>query len=150
MYFAFLSFYLRSLIPPAALGVFAFFFLGAFSSLYSVVVLIWSLVFVEWWSIKERKLSVRWGVRGASNVELLRAQYNPEGDVWWKRELKMIASLPVIIIYAALLITLMTSIFIFEAFITQLYNGPGHQHIVSFFFLSAPAYHGTTLKRLSC
>lgn len=134
MYFAFLSFYMRSLILPAALGVLAFFFLGAFSSLYSVALLVWSLVFVEWWSIKERKLSVRWGVLGASNVELLRAEYAPDGDVWWKRELKIIASLPVIAIYATLLIALMTAIFIFEAFITQLYTGPGHQHIVCIVF----------------
>lgn len=130
IYFAFLSFYTRSLVVPAALGIFAFFYLGAFSYLYSVALLLWSVIFVEWWRIKERKLSVKWGVRGASNVETLRAEYIPEGDLWWKRELKMVASFPVIVGYAILLIALMTSIFVFEAFVTLLYNGPGHQYIV--------------------
>lgn len=86
---------------------------------------------MEWWSIAERKLSVRWGVRGASNVEVLRAEYAEAGDVWWKRELKTIASIPVIGVYAVLLTALMTSIFVFEAFVTQLYNGPGKEHVVS-------------------
>ncbi|KAF8309277.1 DUF590-domain-containing protein [Clavulina sp. PMI_390] len=129
MYFAFLSFYMRSLIVPSILGVGAFFFTGAFSPIYSALILLWSLVFVEWWGIKERKLAVQWGVRGASKVEFLRAQHIPEGDVWWKRELKIIASIPVIMLFAGLLIALMTSIFVFEAFVTQLYTGPGHQHI---------------------
>lgn len=131
MYFAFLSFYMRSLVAPAALGVFAFFSLSTFSHLYSVALLVWSVVFVEWWRLKERKLSVKWGVKGASNVEMLRAEYRPEGDAWWKRELKLLAGLPVIIGYAVLLIALMTSIFVFEAFIAHLYIGPGHQYIVN-------------------
>lgn len=140
MYFAFLSFYLRSLVPPAILGVFGYFFLDAFDPIYSVLLLIWSVTFVEWWSITERKLAVRWGVRGASKVEILRAEYNPAGDVWWKKELKTIASVPVIAVFAAALVALMTAIFVFEAFITRLYDGPGKQHIVSgvlsLFFIS--------------
>jgi anoctamin-10 len=131
MYFAFLSFYMTSLVAPAALGVLAFFFHGAFSYLYSAALLVWSVVFVEWWRIKERKLSVKWGVKGASNVEILRAKYRPEGDAWWKQELKLLASLPVIIVYAILLIALMTLIFVFEAFIAQLYDGPGLQYMVN-------------------
>jgi len=78
-------------VAPALLGVFAFFYLGAFSQLYSAALLIWSVVFIEWWRIKERKLCVKWGVKGAANVEMLRAEYVPEGDAWWKRELKAVA-----------------------------------------------------------
>ena len=150
MYFAFLSFYMRSLVPPALLGVFAFFYLSTFSHLYSAALLIWSVVFIEWWRIKERKLSVKWGVKGAANVEMLRAEYVPAGDAWWKQELKMVASVPVITAYAILLITLLTSIFAFEAFITQLYNGPGHQYIVSSQSNSTLQYSVTSLRLGFC
>lgn len=44
----------------------------------------------------------------------------------------MIASLPVISLFAAVLAVLLTGIFVFEAFVTQLYTGPGHRLVVCF------------------
>jgi hypothetical protein len=43
----------------------------------------------------------------------------------------MVASFPVILFFALVLAALLTSIFVFEAFVTQLYTGPGHKYIVS-------------------
>ncbi len=63
-------------------------------------------------------------------VETHRTEYDPFDDTWWKRELKIIASIPIIGLFAAGLSALITTIFVFEAFITELYTGPGHQYIV--------------------
>jgi hypothetical protein len=57
-------------------------------------------------------------------------QYKP-GMSWWAGELCVLASVPVIILFAGLLSAILTAIFVFEAFVTQLYKGPGKQLIVS-------------------
>jgi len=43
------------------------------------------------------------------------------------------ASIPTILLFASILATLLTGIFVLEAFVTHLYKGPGHKIIVSFF-----------------
>lgn len=129
LYFTFLASYTKFLTFIAAAGV-GFFFIGTpYSSLYSSILLVWSVTFVEWWRIKQRLISVRWGTRGSFRVEKRRAQYTP--IVWWKRELRILASLPVILFFATVLAVLLTAIFVFEAFVTQLYKGPGVKFIVS-------------------
>ena len=50
---------------------------------------------------------------------------------WWVRELRVLASIPIIILFGGLLSALLTMIFVFEAFVTELYEGPGKQLIVS-------------------
>ena len=50
---------------------------------------------------------------------------------WWAGELHVLASVPVIILFTGLLSAILTAIFVFEAFVTQLYEGPGKQLIVS-------------------
>ncbi|EIW81754.1 DUF590-domain-containing protein [Coniophora puteana RWD-64-598 SS2] len=130
LYFHFLEAYTRALAVPAALG-FAFYFLGTpYSALYSSLLLLWSIGFVEWWRLQERKLSVRWCTRGSARVERRRADYVP-GFPWWKRELRIVASIPVILLFASVLAIILTVIFILEAFVTQLYTGPGSK-LVSF------------------
>lgn len=129
MYFAFLASYTKFLVFISAAGVAFYFFGTPYSSLYSSVLLVWAVTFVEWWRIKQRILSVRWGVRGSFRVEKRRAQYQP--IAWWKRELRILASLPLILFFATVLAGLLTGIFVFEAFVTQLYKGPGLKLIVS-------------------
>lgn len=136
LYYSFLSSYARALVFPAFVGVAFWKFENPYSPIYSILVVIWSVVFVEWWRIRERKLSVRWGTRGAAKVEKIRIEYHPtrhsdeeedEGFPWWKREFRILTSLPVIGTAAAILAALLTGIFVLEAFVTQLYKGPGHQ-----------------------
>lgn len=140
LYFSFLSFYAKSLWFPAGLGV-LFFVLGKpYNIAYSLLLCLWSVTFVESWSIRERVLSIRWGSRGSALVErrrpefiaTLRSDDPDEGDFpWWKREARTLASIPVILSFAVMLATLLTAIFVFEAFITVLYTGPLHEYIVS-------------------
>ncbi|TRM65471.1 calcium-activated chloride channel-domain-containing protein [Schizophyllum amplum] len=145
LYFAFLKAYSHALVVPAALGA-AFYVAGeSYSPLYSTLILIWAVGFTEWWRVKEKIISLRFGSRGSFRVERRRAQYNP-GFPWWKREMRILASLPLITLYALVLVALLTGIFVFEAFVTHLYQGPG-QKILSLsptilFTLLVPTFLG--------
>ena len=135
LYFAFLSSYTQSLVYIAALGIGFFLLRLPYSAVYSTLLVLWSVTFVEYWRILERKLSVRWGCRGSVRVERRRAQYRAN-DVqgarfpWWKRDMRIFASLPVVLFFAGILAAILTGIFLFEAFVTALYTGPGHMIIV--------------------
>ena len=135
LYFAFLSSYTRSLIYCAALGVSFYILHMPYNAIYSTLLVLWSISFVEVWSIRERELSIRWGSRGSFRVERRRAQYkdldsNGLKFSWWRRDLRIFASLPIILLFAAILAALLTGIFIVEAFVTQLYTGPGALFVV--------------------
>ncbi len=54
----------------------------------------------------------------------------------------MLASLPIVLLFAGVLVALLTGIFVFEAFVTQLYTGPGHQYIVSLVYMLVTALTG--------
>jgi anoctamin-10 len=45
--------------------------------------------------------------------------------------MRIVASVPVIVMFASILAALLTGIFVIEAFVTQLYTGPGHKYVVS-------------------
>lgn len=140
LYFAFLSSYTKALVFPAGLGL-LFSLLSTWTStsstsyayeyspLYSFLLFLWALTFVEWWRAHEHVLALRFGTRGADRVEKNRAQYNP-GLPWWRRELRVLASVPVIMVFAGILAALLTGIFVLEAFVMELYTGPGHKYIV--------------------
>lgn len=98
---------------------------------------------MEAWRVRERVLAVHWRTRGAFRVERRRVvpgNGNVQETVeigeretkiaWWNRDLRILASLPVILFFASILAALLTAIFILEAFVTQLYTGPGHQFVV--------------------
>ena len=135
LYFAFLSSYTSFLIAPAILGLAAHFFLPPYSPIYSILLSIWSIAFVEWWRIHERILSLRFHTRGSFRVEKHRVQYK-SGMSWWVRELRVLASIPIILVFAGVLSAILTLIFVIEAFVTQLYEGPGKQLIVSISLLN--------------
>ena len=129
-YFAFLASYTHFLTAPAVLGIIAHFLLPPYSPIYSILLCLWSITFVEWWRVRERILGLRFGTRGSFKVEKRRPQYKP-GMTWWARELRILATIPIILIWAGILAALLTAIFVFEAFITTLYQGPGKQIVVS-------------------
>ncbi|KAH7881842.1 calcium-activated chloride channel-domain-containing protein [Phlebopus sp. FC_14] len=128
LYFCFLTAYTRALLFPAALGILFYFFGTPYSALYSSLLFLWSIIFVEWWRLQERILSVRWHTRGSFRVEKRRADYVPSVS-WWKKESRKMASVPVILGFASVLAAVLTGIFVLEAFVTQLYTGPGHRFV---------------------
>ncbi|KAH6916436.1 calcium-activated chloride channel-domain-containing protein [Coprinopsis sp. MPI-PUGE-AT-0042] len=127
-YFGFLSSYTSFLAFPAALGVFAHYFLLPFSPAYSILIALWATFFIEWWRVREQTLGLRFGTRNSFRVEKRRAQYKP-GLSWWQREFRMLLTVPVIVAFGATLVAILTATFVFEAFITHLYQGPGQQLI---------------------
>jgi hypothetical protein len=44
--------------------------------------------------------------------------------------MRVAASIPVILLFATILAVILTGIFVLEAFVTQLYKGPGHRYVV--------------------
>ncbi|CAE7231774.1 unnamed protein product [Rhizoctonia solani] len=145
LYFSFLSFYTRALFVPAILGLVAWVLKAPYHPLYSLSLSLWAITTVDVWRVCERALSVRWGTHGVARVERRRVEFAAisnqdqsedniaaEADVlfpWWKREFRMALSVPVIGLFGALLGGLLTAIFLFEAFVTQLYDGPGKSYI---------------------
>ncbi|KAG8999024.1 hypothetical protein FRB90_012179 [Tulasnella sp. 427] len=139
LYFAFLSFYTKALIVPVGLGLVSFWLGKPFNPYYSASVCTWSVIFVEWWRLKQRSISIHWGSFGSDKVQLRRSQFKGANDSndehddtafpWWKREGRIVASLPVIAIFATALTALLTTIFVVEAFVTQLYTGPAVRYV---------------------
>lgn len=137
LYFGFLNFYFQALAPAALLG-FSFWLFGKpFSPIYSLGLVAWSCLFVELWRMKERKLAVRWGTLGVAQVGQRRHDFVPrttridpateepeEVFEWWRRELRVIVSLPIVAFFASVLAATMTLMFVVEIFVTQLYYGP--------------------------
>jgi len=140
LYFSFLSSYTKALTFPAILGIAFYLFSTSYSPLYSSLLLIWSIAFVEWWRIRERILSLRWGTRGSFLAEKHRVEWTP-GSPWWRRDLIVAASIPVMFMFAGILAALLTAIFIFEVFVTDLYTGPGHTFVVSLFTPRTVPHH---------
>lgn len=148
LYFAFLASYTHTLLFIALIGLVAHYFGHAYSITYSSLLFLWSVVFVEYWRIRERLYAVSWGCLGSVRVENHRPNYT-EGHLWWKRELKILLSVPVIALFASLLALLLTAIFIFEAFVTTLYTGPGHKYVVRQTFFTYPISHLAVVSLLS-
>ena len=152
LYFHFLATYARALTVISAIGG-LFWFLGeSYSPYYSIALVLWATTFVEYWEIVERKISVRWGTYGAFRVEKLRHNYISDARSPLQRDLhratRMAASVPVILGFIAVLAGILTTLFAIEAFITSLYTGPFHQHIVSGTAL-ANSFTLTTFPRAS-
>lgn len=138
LYFGFLNFYFQSLTPIAATGL-AFWAAGApFHPIYSLLLVVWACMFVELWRMKERKLAVRWGTAGVGHVDARRNEFTPrtvrkdpatgedeEVFEWWRRELRIACSVPVMLFFAALLGATMTTMFATEVFVSKLYDGVG-------------------------
>lgn len=137
-YFAFEQTYFNFLLFPTAFGLFAYLFLGSFSPIYAAVLCLWSTIFVEWWRHQERDLSIRWGVRGVSNIESKRHEFVATKEVedpatgetqrifpWTERLKRQALQLPFAIAAVLVLGSLIVLCFAIEIFIGEIYDGPG-------------------------
>ncbi|KAH9818115.1 calcium-activated chloride channel-domain-containing protein [Melampsora americana] len=136
-YFAFLNFYFQALILPSIMGFVIWSFGIKLSITYSISLILWSLVFVEAWMMKERLLAIRWNSLACYKVEKRRIQFKPEKVVknvitnelvgyfpWWKREARKFMTVPVLIVFAICLVTIITGITAIELIVGEVYNGP--------------------------
>lgn len=117
---------------------------------YALILSLYSAIFVAYWRVRERKFAVQWGTRGCESVAVgrLRPEYVANlasaqsgagsdqvnafhaGDEA-KRDVKMAASIPVIVICGVGLGVLLMGIFVLEAFVGEVYEGLGKQVVVS-------------------
>ena len=136
-YFAFTQSYFTFLTFPAGLGLFAWLFLGYFSSFYAILVSLWCVVFTEYWKHQEHDLSIRWGVRGVSRIETKRheyrssketsdpvtgekLQYFPAADRLQRQALQVPFTIACVVVLGSLIATC----FAIEVFISEVYDGP--------------------------
>lgn len=143
-YFAFMQAYFLFLVFPAAFGFGAWLVLGQFSWFYAIVNCLWSVTFFEYWKKKEVDLAVQWGVRGVSRIQLPRTQFKFEREAQdpvtgeivkvyppLKRLQRQLLQLPFAIVCLLVLGSLIISCFSIEIFISEVYNGPFKQYLVS-------------------
>lgn len=143
-YFAFLQSYFQFLIFPAAFGFGAWLLLGQFSWFYAIVNCLWSVVFFEYWKKKEVDLAVQWGVRGVSKIQHPRTQFQFEREATdpvtgeivkvfspFKRLQRQLLQVPFALACLLVLGGLIVTCFSIEIFISEVYNGPFKQYLVS-------------------
>lgn len=146
MYFAFLSFYFRSLLFPSCLGLF-FWVLGLpFHPLLALGLVGWSVLFVESWRLRERAISVQWGTYGLDRVEQTRPGFKGEGrtvdpvtgvekELWsFRRTLtRALAGVPAFFVFVGFLGAVISSIYVVETLLGEVYDGPGKKFLVRSF-----------------
>ena len=142
MYFAFLNAYSKSLVPMAVTG-FIFWLSGqANHHMYACLVVLWAIVFVEFWRIRERMLAVRWGMTGVSSVSERNSHFTPrtkslspitgmEEEVFenWRRDVRHALCMPVTILFLVLLVSTMAAIFLFQVVVDEVYDGPAKSFV---------------------
>ncbi|KAK6341664.1 hypothetical protein TWF696_008733 [Orbilia brochopaga] len=136
-YFAFIQWYFIALSVPAALGLFAYLFLPAYSSLFAIGNCLWSVVFVEYWKRQEIDLAVQWGVRHCSTVQRKRAEFQFEAEATdpvtgekiryfpaYKRLTRQLIQVPFALFAASCLAIIIAGVFSIEIFLVEVYQGP--------------------------
>ncbi|KAF7562489.1 hypothetical protein G7046_g1630 [Stylonectria norvegica] len=137
-YFAFLRAYFRFLIIPSALGFGSWLLLGQFSWVYALLNGLWSVVFFEFWKKEETDLAVQWGVRGVSNIQQSRPEFEWEHEAEdpitgeavkvyppLKRVQTQLLQIPFGVVCIVVLGSLVVTCNSLEVFINEVYNGPG-------------------------
>ncbi|PVU85944.1 hypothetical protein BB559_006734 [Furculomyces boomerangus] len=146
MYFAFLQYYFLWLIIPSVFGVIAFMFDSSFSIILSFLTMIWSVLFTETWSRRQKDLATFWNVQDTSRKreEPRRSKFIPEsykvddltGETIpvfpeWKRWLRRALGIPVILACLVGMFLLVAATFALQLFTNEMYNGP-FSKVVSF------------------
>jgi len=105
---------------------------------------LWCTVFTEYWKHQETDLSVRWGVKGVSNIDLKKKDFSPEKTITdpvtgeqvgffpaSKRFQRQLLQIPFALIAAFSLGAVITTCFGIEVFISEVYKGPLKSVLVS-------------------
>lgn len=142
MYFAFLNTYFQALAPIAMAGLVFWFSDRSYSRMYACLVVLWAIVFVEIWRIRERMLAVRWNITGVSSVSERNNNFKPakktldsvtgrEEEVFegWRRDVRRLLCLPITILFLVFLVATMAAIFLLEVVVKQVYDGPAKSFV---------------------
>jgi anoctamin-10 len=104
----------------------------------------WCTVFTEYWKQQETDLGVRWGVKGVSNIEVRKREFEPEKQITdpvtgekvgffpaSKRFKRQLLQIPFALVAAVSLGAVIATCFGIEVFISEVYNGPLKSVLVS-------------------
>lgn len=142
-YFAFIQTYVVFLAFPAITGLLAWQFLPAYSLTYSILTTVWCTVFLEHWKIRQLDLSIRWDVKGVGVVKVTRPQFRWERIIVdnagrrkhyfpkWKQVLRQLLQIPFMLVATLALGVIILGVFALEILISEAYNGPHKNIIVS-------------------
>lgn len=161
-YFAFTQSYSAFLTFPAVLGVLCWLYYGSYSIGFALVNCLWSVVFVEYWKLKETDLSIRWGVKGVGVLKATRMEFVWDKEVIdpltgelrkvfssRKQVLRQMLQIPFGILAGVVLGLLVVATFAMEVLISEVYQGPFKTYLVSFLLLHFSAFSILTLIGLS-
>ncbi|KAI7859678.1 calcium-activated chloride channel-domain-containing protein [Circinella umbellata] len=140
-YFAFLQNYLLWLSGPAIIGsCITLFGFKSLSIWYSILMLIWSVVYIEMWKRKEQTLALKWDVRNCSKHEKQRLEFKGDRMIMdeitgeqvpfistWKIFLRRAMSLPGVALGAFFLSIIVGCVFVLQLFLHEYYTGPFRQ-----------------------
>lgn len=135
--FEFLRYYFIALAFPSAIGFLTWSAKSEFNSLYATLLVLWSIIFIEAWTVREKRLAVRWGTYRCSDAGSPRTDFKPDQKdedgspeyTWWKREGRILAAVPALLGFAAGLACLITAIYTTEVMINEVYDGPGKRYL---------------------
>lgn len=142
LYFGFLRFYTVWLVVPSVLGFISYVFFSRYSIVFTILNLLWSIIFVNAWKKKENIYAITWNSKDSSLIESKRGEFVGETEEvdtvtgirspafpTWKRTLRELAFLPVAIGAALTLISYQFGCFFIEIFLNEIYDGPGKQFL---------------------
>jgi hypothetical protein len=134
--YEFLRFYFIALVFPAGIGIATWASKSEFNPLYAGLLVLWSIIFIEAWTLRERRLAVRWGTYRCSDTGSPRTDFRPDhvddgrpAYTWYKREGRVLAAVPALLGFAAGLACLITVIYTTEVMINEVYDGPGKRYL---------------------
>ncbi|POS82783.1 hypothetical protein EPUL_003547 [Erysiphe pulchra] len=143
LYFAFLQSYLIFLIFPAAIGLFAWIFLGRYSPIFAGFNTLWCIIFVEFWKKQEKIFASQWkshddSINGYQYPELEHMITSNDPLVGKrirklyliKQLFRQILQIPFVIAAVIILGGLIATCFGIEIFITELYSGHFKKYMV--------------------
>jgi len=129
-YFAWLEFYTQWLVPPAIAGLLLFcgqLYYGtldiAFVPLFSLLMALWSIVFLAMWKRRNAVLAQRWGVLQYEDEEVVRPQFagtwmqdTSTGTVvrvypTWRRALVYCTTVPIVLLFVGCMVVMMIFLF---------------------------------------
>lgn len=118
--------------------------LGHFHPVYGIVSTLWCVTFVEYWKRQEVDLGIRWGVRGVSEIQEKRRDFHHEKEIRdpitgetkqifpaSKRLARQALAIPFGILAILGLGTIIATCFGIEIFLSEVYNGPFKNVLVS-------------------
>ncbi|KAI3661381.1 hypothetical protein MP638_007176 [Amoeboaphelidium occidentale] len=152
LYFDFLQFYLIALMVPSILSLPIYWFGLQFSPWFTGLVCLWGLIFVEFWAVREQRLSLLWGCQNCSKEDEVRGGYVPDvmerdmitgemimDNIFWKDWIRSGITVLIIALLSLTLAFLVFVIFCIQMVIDSAYVGPFKEYIT---FAPTIAYAG--------